>query len=345
MLVPRNDFDCIERKIGQEERKPMEQLRGKSLYTIVYAVVIIIFLSPDRLSAQTYESLQALTDQKSDLLTESAFRSVMNGLRTGFEGLRNYMYNAGRRNPEAAIFLWDNYDNPAPYNVYQVVALHSKISDRWGGEIIHWRLPEYLRERDATYVGYLRDLEEPYRKLGAHARSLAGAYQNAAKKVAAPQAAPWRDRAIPDLTADLDKEDFFVVAEATRILLYRGEKDTVRAKLKSLNPKVRYRMAFAMWDLAIPSFFAGDLTDTMVALLTDEDPDARREAVGFFYAMRDTQQKTRIARLLADSSESVRGNALGYLTWAKAKKEVEALLKDKDEKVRVAAKEALAKME
>lgn len=152
------------------------------LKSFIITLLSILCLTGTIAAEPRYETLYELTDNKEGLLTESEFMSVMNNLRSTFKSLSTYMYETNRKNPQDSVFYWDSYDNPNAYDIEWVVALYTKIQERWGTDIIHADYPDFLNETDSQFLGYLKALQEPYSKLGKHISALNSAYKRAAEK-------------------------------------------------------------------------------------------------------------------------------------------------------------------
>jgi hypothetical protein len=286
-----------------------------------------------------YETFQNLAGDKEGLLSESGFRSVMGDLQRTFEALSQYMYATNRKNAKDSIFFWDSYDNPKPYDLEEIASLYAKITDRWGSEIIHADYPNILRETDPRFIGYLKALQDPYRKLGRHVSSLSGAYKKAAERIDAT-------RAEGQSTADIEKyiDHGYLQDVTTRVkaLRDRGERELIRKRLKHANPAIRFRIAWAVAELK-----ADEFTSEMEALLADRDEYVRSEGVAFFTLLAKKGYEERIGKLLSDPSSVVREWAADYVGAVKAigyKKKLEELLNDPNENVRKWAQKSLEKM-
>lgn len=163
-------------------------------------------------------------------------------------------------------------------------------------------------------------------------------------------------------------------AEAVGLLRNKGERQHLRDLLKGGDLVTGCLMTWAIADLKAEEFeddiasllldenacnrmeaawFLGDLSrpgyqEKMAKLLSDKSRKVRAEAAYYLtHVYGKPGYEEQMAKLLSDSYPSARVEAAEYLGKTKAvryKTRVEALLKDPDEKVQKAAKEALEKM-
>lgn len=132
--------------------------------------------------------------------------------------------------------------------------------------------------------------------------------------------------------APLDAENQKTAAAEMRDLRESGDKDSIRRMLKSLDPKVRYRCAYAVGKLE-----AAEFADDMAALLRDKEALVRKEAAFYLAVLMIPGYGKQMTRALKDSVPLVRASAVYYLQklgTPMQKEAAKALASDPDANVR-----------
>lgn len=308
----------------------------------------------------------------SGLMTSSQVNGYKSELRGAVQGLRDSLYSL--RSPENQKMVSDGLDNvaemlddlTAPYDMFQAYDMSVVLYDN----MAFFKSVTTIEKDPYPFRGKLDSYWDTAKKWINHGYDLSRVYG----RLSSQGRKSFREMSVQELKNYVKEGYSKDYAEAVGFLRNQGERQHLRGLLKEGDLVNGCLLAWAIADLKAEEF-----EDDMASLLSDENACARMEAAWYLGELVRTGYEEKMAKLLSDKSRKVRAEAAYYLTHVfgkpgyeeqmakllsdsypnarveaaeylgktkavRYKTRVEALLKDPDEKVKKAAKEALDQM-